>query len=150
MPCGFFTDWAERGSAMLKAQDYSDILTTAVEGGIAYWANDRADDGSLQVERIDRDADLNVERIVFNVPAAEDVAGQDVRWRHGYETATVDTFMVEATIRRLATGEVKVRKDIRAIAARLLAGDRDAVGDADAEVADVIVQVALFGEVVYG
>jgi hypothetical protein len=145
---------------MLTTQDYSDILTAAIEGGITYWANDRAEDGSVQVERIMRATDGDPLDIVFDKLAVEDVSGGSVALSTGAiiypdgggqrPLVLVGFDAIKQAIEKLAAGEVKVRKDIRAVAARLHCGDSDAVGDADAEVADVIVQVALFGEVVYG
>jgi hypothetical protein len=145
---------------MLTTQDYSDILTAAIEGGITYWANDRATGGTRQVESIQRDAAGNPVAIVFDKPAVEDVAGSSVARTFGrivyiegsrtYVVISAET-LAEA-IAALAQGEVPhmQNQELRKVCALLHCGDSDAVGDADAEVADVIVQVALFGEVVYG
>lgn len=67
----------------------------------------------------------------------------DDNTRHDITPAMVEQAMVD-----IHTGKIDVRRDIvKSITDAILAGDCD---DIDGEAADVIIQVAAFGEIVYG
>lgn len=137
-----------------KEQILSDILVTAVEGGSCYWANIRSDDGHLQAYEVCRDTDLNIERVVFDKRAVEDVAGVEVRpgltvlEGAGRTMVSVDHQAVRWALRAIARGKVVLRKDLVAtVRGIVFDGDEDDV--LDAEGADCVLQVALFGQVIY-
>lgn len=117
------------------------VLCTAVEGGTNYWA---------QVSAIKREgyrADAKV-----NEPGFSDWSylgytlhdSEDEGKKHVVTVATVKRGL------KLLTQDTKVgvRQDIRK--AILLANIDPDNGDIDAEAADVIIQVGIFGEIVYG
>jgi hypothetical protein len=119
----------------LTEQDRSDILVTAIEGGIGYWAG---------AERIDRDEDLNILRADLYDRYTEDEEGEP-----------------HTTTCSLTTKDTALDRAMERILDESLCGDwivqyvRDAVehddlGFIDATAADVIVQVAMFGEVIFG
>ena len=140
-----------------------EILTTAVEGGITYWCNERAEDGTLQVERIDRGADHVVERIVFNRAAVEECSGASLR--NGYAngarttglTVTVEASAMLRTIKGIVAGKVTWggkpltgQSTVLKLARQLQFAGPDDAPDYDAGDADNLLQAALFGDVVYG
>jgi hypothetical protein len=148
-----------------RQQVLCDVLTCAVEGGISYWCNEPAENGTLQIERIDRGAaDLTVRRIVFNVAAVEDVSGASVR--HGFTngarttglTVTLDATALQRALRAIIAGKVTwggqplgPNSTMRTLALQLVfAKSPDDVPDYDAGDADNLLQAALFGDVVYG
>lgn len=108
---------------------HKDILITAVEGGINYWAAVNAydpDAGKVTVYELDDD-------------------GQTI-----LSTTQVDDHQIGKAVRRILNTDFDVamadtyRKDVADAAKWLDAGDIDAM------LADCIVQVACFGRVVYG
>lgn len=147
-----------------REQILRDVLTCAVEGGINYWANEPTEKGALQVERIDRDADASVERIVFNVAAVEECSGASVRkgFTNGARTnstvVTLDATALQRALRAIIAGTVTFggkplgpNSTMRKLAPQLVfTKDRDDVPDYDAGDADNLLQAALFGDVIYG
>lgn len=122
-----------------------DILTTAVEGGTGYWA---------QVDKIKRTEDLTVTSVCFHEmsedPDSPDVYGDNWNGFYLKEGVTVTLEDVKRAIRKLAgTEPVKYAGPTIRSECRGLIFDPEEV-DYDADTADVIVQVAIFGEVVYG
>jgi hypothetical protein len=111
----------------LPEQVAYDILTTAWEQGISYWAEGK------EVHRL---ADLSVTS--FTVRDAEDPEAEWV-------TADYDT--VHDGLQKILDGEVRVRPDFYRQC--LTVKDPEDV-DIDADAADVIVQVGLFGKIVFG
>lgn len=110
-----------------KEQFFSDILTTAREGGI-FWADFR---------RTQRDSDLSV--LSFEFRDNEDPT-QD--W------ARVDLESIERSIELIMSGTVEMyHPDAVAIGEAYLELD---AGQVDAELADIVVQVAAYGEIVFG
>ena len=110
----------------------ADILTTAVEGGSSYW---------LAAERIERDADLNVTRIVSAVDASTfHQFDADIN-RHDITQATI-----LAGLALLAEGALPGRNDLRAQIAAMASDSHDI----DAGDADAILQLGFFGKVVFG
>ncbi len=108
-----------------REQYLDDILTTAVEGGIGYWSVGRnyvwSDDGPTSVE------------------IRED--GEDI-WH------TVDRSTIRKGMKILLSGATSVHESYLQTL-RQANRDNDA-GDIDAEIADMIVQVGVLGDVVYG
>jgi hypothetical protein len=106
-----------------------DLLTTCVEGGSSYW---------LACDHVERDAELNVIKIVGCVDAEDD----SEKW----PDATLET--IRTGIQRILEGNVKVRDDIRS-AVLAAAVDPDSA-DWDAEHADCVLQAGLLNDIVYG
>lgn len=119
----------------------TDVLTTAVEGGIAYWCRAKA---------IQRNDDLGVVRVVKPRPVGVEDDGR--AW------ADIDLDVVHTGLHRLLTGSVQVNHRIKGYLLRamsdLLNPDpqvrKYAAGSIDADAADCIVQAGLFAEIVYG
>lgn len=131
-----------------RAQFLADILTTAVEGGISYWAT---------VLEYDVDAYLKT-----SDPATLRVKLTESEWLDDEDDDTVHT----VTIDTIATGVNKIAEAKAEEIAYLPERHQQAVtaasrendfcpadgrySDIDAGVADTILQVAVFGKVVYG
>lgn len=109
-------------------QFFMDILTTAVEGGINGWA---------VIRNLKRDEDLNV--LSFECRDAEDPSEP---W------AEVNLDKIPPALNKIKLGDVKVAKDYRHTI-MLAYADLDA-SNIDAMMADIIVQVAAFGECIFG
>jgi hypothetical protein len=115
-----------------KDEFYDDILTTAVEGGINYWA-------TVRNYKWSDDAETTVE-----VREDPDAAEGRAQW------VKVD----RASIRRAVgiiidrSNDLDLREDYRVRIGQAYR-ENDA-GDLDAFDADIIVQVAVLGNVVYG
>lgn len=112
-----------------RAEFLAYTVVAAVEGGINYWAEIkdyqwREDDNGRMTT------------------ASASVRAERGEWRE----LTPET--IEAGIAKLKTGEVEINKTVLSW---IVTGDalNDAT-DIDATAADCIVQVALFGELVYG
>lgn len=106
-----------------------DVMTTAAEGGIGYWA----------VTIPQRDAELNVTELL--VADAEDEPDERV-WR------TITPEKLHAAILKIQRAEVQILKDI---VGQFHGYPHDIdITDHDADGADVAVQIAAFGKVVYG
>lgn len=115
-----------------RATFLQDVLVAAVEGGTGYWA---------QVSGY-RWSDDNPEtgQATFHVLDDDGIASGD---RHLVNLETIAT-----GISRIVQNDVQVRADLRAVIAE--ASRENDGGLVDADAADVIVQAALFGQVVYG
>lgn len=110
----------------------SDILLTAIEGGINYWAWQHARSW---------DEDYEILNAITISPMDEDGSeGTQV---------TVDHAKLEEAIALIVgpQSEFEVRDDI--LQQIVLATRNNDAGEIDAEAADVIVQAACFGEIVY-
>lgn len=155
-----------------REQMLRDILTTAVEGGMNYWANDTAEDGSLQVHRVVYAPEHlgGVTQIVFDRAAILDVSGATAlaaklpeETIDGRVCVTVDTRALMRGVRKIAAGTIlyggkpmeeypgNPSKHLKALARSIIfyRSDADDV-DYDAGTADTLVQAALFGDVIYG
>lgn len=121
-----------------------DILTIAVESnGYALWYWE-----GFNMVNIDRDADLNVESITFNV---EHFARRGDAIDHQTATYTITADDILDALERIMSDEI----GRYFIAGYIMDYIRPAVmeddaGYIDAEAADVIIQVAAFDEVVFG
>ena len=106
-----------------------DVLTIALEGGIDYWAVGR---------RADRNPDLT-----YNSIELRDSEDPEAEWKK------VDGDSLKAAVLRIITDDdLKVAAHIKGEIAHAWATN-DA-GMIDATTSDVIVQIACFGEIVYG
>ena len=123
-----------------RTQTYRSILTTAVEGGICYWASVE----TYNPDMCDDTLDLG--------PKCSATIVED---EDGAESKTLDTATIRKAMSKLSKGggyrpdgtapewwTKKWRKAYKECA--------DGSWDFDASDADVVVQVAVFGEVVYG
>jgi len=102
-------------------QDVRDVLTTAVEGGIQYWA--------LVTGYVNQDGIGN--------PHAT------VRDEDG-KSFTIDEAAIRKGIDTIINGRTPLRKDLMA---QIVNGHTDPI---DSEAADCVVQAGIFGEVKYG
>lgn len=117
-------------------QYLSDIMTTAIEGGIGYWC------AAQTIARDDRDQSVTRVVGVFDRESGDAFT----------EPAAMSPDITRETIVRGLGALVKgaqVRRDIRAAVVASLMEPGDGC-DLDAEACDVIVQLGLFGEIVYG
>lgn len=116
----------------IPIQNCYDVLTTAAEGGSNYWlfGDDAEDFLDQDVKRNDQH---DVVLIAFNAKDGKHF--------------TISPAEIAIAFTKVIRCEVSVRSDLRTMIASLACGD---ACDIDAEGADVLVQVAAFGEVVYG
>lgn len=125
----------------LGEQDMNDVLTTAIEGGIDYWA---------QYVEINRAADLTV--VSAHVVDAEDAADDP----ENVKVLVIDAMIVARGVQMILSAHASndddertkctIRRDLFDQVMSLFTPDIDV----DADAADCIVQAGLFGEVVYG
>lgn len=108
----------------------NDVITTAVEGGIGYWA-------LISDYRID-DPDTTAK-----IRPDDDAGFEDREW-----PVLLDRDMVQKGLDLLTNTKIKVNPII--LGAIIWGVNHEDAGDIDADCADVIVQVAVFGEVVFG
>lgn len=106
-----------------------DLLTTAVEGGSAYW---------LACRSYTRDTDLNVTKIVGCFDR-EDASTQ-------FDDVDIDT--MRSGIERILSGKVAVREDVRGTVLAAVLDDDNS--NWDSETADLVLQAGLHNEIVYG
>lgn len=104
-----------------------DVMTTALEGGISYWATVK---GMVMVEGYPE---------IFQV---REHGVMDAAW------STVDFSRIELGIARIISGEMEICKEIRD-AVTIASRDNDAC-NIDVDGADCIVQAAVFGKLVFG
>jgi hypothetical protein len=126
-----------------RAQFLADIITTAVEGGIQYWARVTAyrwyspdlDGGTAEPGP---GGTANAYAIVVDGEDEDQV---------GHEVGLDDIARVLNGLRSAEPPKYWNADAVR----RVIAANRDNdAGDIDADDADVILQLAIFGEVVYG
>lgn len=134
-----------------RTEFLGDIITTAVEGGTGYWA---------QVSQYQwTESDGGVRRAVGAVVTEGAGAGETRATLHemnddetGYKDDGLELTIdgVATAIGKIVRGEVKHYTAGVVFDAVKLANDENDAGYIDADGADVIAQVALLGEVVYG
>ena len=119
-----------------RAEFLSDIITTALEGGIGYWAESRA--YHWTTKGTDTTAEIREQQAH---QAEHDEPG---KW------FKLDNNVIAETLKSLRDPATKCPPHWRA--ALIGADFTNGAGgeDIDAEAADVIVQIALFGRIVYG
>lgn len=110
--------------------DIDDIMTTALEGGINYWADQAETVGTLREE----DKDLYISETISRGYTVE---------IHDAEEGEVYQLDLEKLLNGITYGVQNGFVEINN-------GGTIDTGDIDAIAADVIIQAALFGDVVYG
>jgi hypothetical protein len=131
-----------------RTEFLQDIITAAVEGGTGYWAR------VSQYQYMDRWSEPEG-RIAVHAgtrqPGGTRATLHEMNDEEtGYKAEGLD-LTADAVARglgKIKRGEVQISSSLRALIMRADA-DNDA-GDIDADAADVITQVALLGEIVYG
>lgn len=108
-----------------------DILTTSVEGGSGYWA---------EISHVAREKDLTPICATYTESEEQKTRIAPVQ---------VTRPMIVQALRRIAAGEIEVGREYIANACLALIGKADG-GDFDSTGADVVIQVAVFGTIVYG
>lgn len=140
---------ATRTRSEQRTEFLTDVLITAIEGGVAYWARVL----EYQHTEAPRAVLVRTEDLVFDdnrfawVPTA------------GAEQLVVNLDVVARGVNRIASAganEIKYLPEAHRLLVAAASRENDMMpadaryGDIDAGVADHIVQIALFGEVVHG
>ena len=113
-----------------RTEFLNDIITTAVEGGVGYWAEVR-------------------KYWWQGVPETTATLAEHESSTEGpAKVGELNPDTIASAIDRISRGEIKLRADL----IKLIAGANTTndAGDIDAEGADVIAQVAILGDVIYG
>lgn len=119
-----------------RTEFLNDVLVAALEGGIDYWA----DISSYQFPSEEHWQTKSVSALVRESEGDDGAPG---RWRN----VTIST-AAEGINLIMKRADIQVAPGVRkAIAGASVTND---AGDVDADLADVIIQVALLGEVRYG
>jgi len=122
----------------------SDVMCSAIEGGIGYWA---------EVKDYKWGSSEGPYKLGWNLPDAErgSYSQAEVRVADDYEVGpwlSLTFTAIERGIKRLSTGEYNLNQDMMDC---ILDGSAtNEAGNIDGPCADVIVQVALLNEIVYG
>lgn len=127
----------------------ADILTTAVEGGSGYWSCvsdiERAEDLTVISVKVHEEADADEPAIQGHQQFG--IYGSLPSGDYKVEGVAVTYVDMIAAMKRIAASEVdQISREIAF--ERMLVSPEDA--DYDADDADVVLQVAVLGEVVYG
>lgn len=119
----------------------ADIMCAALEGGIGYWSEASKIVQTTTLPESDGSVMANIPDYVSCVlTPAED--------EDEFEPQALDYPAIRRGIRRILTGEVGIRSDLRdAVHSGVTHDDGGAI---DADAADCIVQAAVFGELRYG
>jgi hypothetical protein len=129
-----------------RTEFLSDIITTAIEGGTGYWAQvsqyQYVMDGELSVCVGKRNGDGA--KATIHELDEDDVEGS------GYkkEGVVIDIDTIAHGIGLILSGKVGIHDRLEELLKR--GNERNDAGDVDADVADMIVQAALFEEIRYG
>jgi len=124
----------------LDPQFLHDVFVTALEGGIGYWSDCHEYRWSLGAPS--HEADL----VGFYATVVDAEGDDDTVHR-------IDRPAIVRGVERILTGQATCCGKpigshlVGTVARAVVGGD---AGDIDAEIADVIVQIGLFGEIVYG
>jgi hypothetical protein len=114
-----------------RTQFLKDIIIVAVEGGTGYWAmckDYQPDYGSVDL----------IEEDYYVV----DAEAKDLPWQ------TINMDSIEEGLAKIRDPEFQINHELRSMI--LEASDENDPCDIDAEGADVIVQAAMLGDIVYG
>jgi hypothetical protein len=106
---------------------FDNLCEDASYGGIGYWASEATNDRTTKT---------------YDVVVMEEYLDDEIKSK----TLTYED-LLEAS-RKLATGEVSINPRTKAVCQQIISDPTDV--DYDAEDADCIVQVAMFGEVLFG
>lgn len=120
--------------AFATTEDLKSLLTTAVEGGIGYWLNE--DEGDVQNIQIHRDAELNV----IEIQCETDVDG------NGWIVQEITHTQIRKALNEMKDDQ-KLPEHWRKRASHFIF---QGIDDHDADDADVIVQYAMFKQIVFG
>lgn len=115
----------------ITRQDLADVLTTALEGGVNYWA------GGIEVDEYPKGAEYGSE-----VPA---YGGSIVLLHDDPQTGDDGDFTARSTIKA-----ANLLRGIRKAAAHRGRTVERFMEEHDAEGADIAVQFAIFGEIIFG
>lgn len=128
----------------LTEEFLADVLCTAIEGGVDYWAD--ISDIKKRTRTADKvqDWDYVSARFTEREPSAEAAENADGERK----TKVVGYAELAEGIQRVLTPGFKVNDEIRGWLSSS-AGSNDA-GMVDVTVADVVIQAAMYGEIVYG
>jgi hypothetical protein len=119
------------------------IFVTALEGGIGYWST------ATSYKWSNEDGEDDLLGFHADIFETEEVDEEDG------EAAVIPTRRIDAQVvaRGLIALATSKRGPFRNLCIRILLGGQtadDALGECDADAADAIVQMGLFGEIVYG
>lgn len=114
----------------------ADIITTAVEGGINYWAEVTGYQWGTEFGPGKLDGNRKFAKATVRDAEADDAAKE------------LTTDKIATAVGKVCRGEVKLRGDI--VAAIAQGNAENDAGYIDADAADCLVQIALLGELVYG
>lgn len=120
-------------AAEVRAVFLEDVIVTALEGGIYYWAE------LLSCERHPADHPNRDRRGSYKTAQLRDLEGG---------VHTLDVAAIERGIALIAAPGFKLNRQLRG--QLLVAAAEQDAGDIDATGADVLVQAGLLGELVYG
>lgn len=123
-----------------RAQFLFDLFVTALEGGIGYWST--ASKYHHSKPPVTPDADREEDLEGFYAVVTEDDSGEDEDKEH-----RIDRALIEKGIAGLKDALGDDSERYKRIMAAVALND---AGELDAEDADIIVQVGLFADVVYG
>ena len=130
---------------MSKRQIFlSDVVITALEGGIGYWSQASKYRSGYSRDVLDEKARKPASAVIHEVN--EDESG------YSEQALTVDTKLVAKAFQKIMS-EDEIRYTSKVWRKRMVAAYwdvEDGVCDIDAGDADCIVQIGLFGEVRYG
>lgn len=114
-------------------EEFSDIMTTCLEGGSNYWINEGY---SVDAEHMDESGEFGNPFYLFVDVKDEDGEGEVINSR-------VTKKKLSEAAAKIINNQVKVNNTIAKDVEEERAG-------ADADSADALLQVAVFGEIVYG
>lgn len=120
----------------IPEQQLRDFLTTAWEGGIDYWCD-------AYNPKANRNKDLDVEAIVFATPEGDDDYNEPIK------VTTIGLEQIAAAFAKVLN-EPTVAPGLREIIQRKIINRALDDMDLDAGDCDNLVQIACFGEIVYG
>lgn len=126
----------------LDAEFFSDIITTSIESGygsVYYWDS---------LHRVHREWDNAELDILDRTALALVVTHQENLPGCVTETVRIDHGMIAQVLGNILSGKVEVAPHIREYIDTAVR-EKDA-GNIDADAADVIMQIATFGSIVYG
>jgi hypothetical protein len=120
------------------------IFTTALEGGIGYWSQASTYHWMLPAPKGQEWGADDLDGFYAIVHEWDEDEG-DYAKNKGHR---IDRAVIQKGLNALIDGKARAREDI--VKTIMLANRENDAGDIDSEIADVIVQVGLFGEIVYG
>lgn len=123
-----------------RTEFLGDIITTAVEGGTGYWAQ------TTQYQYVGSDGEI----VVYCGERVGDETRAELKDEEDGTTGVLTLDTIAAAVGKLRRGEVKFYTSGAVFTAVCEGYSECDAGYIDADGADVIAQVAVLGEVVYG